>query len=381
MAPRTRNGTPLVEASNMCQTTDDSTRGIEVSPEAMMHDLELLRREVQRLRELNTLVVDASWLTAEINSNDEDLDSLLDNDSACLESEDLSKLPPAPKFPSPRDPAFKLIGLPMWLSTFKLAASTVLHRIHGTPASKRATFAFWMSQINSELNHPELHKILHTAYQSLNTTISEIKNAFGFSQERFERYVRQKIMNFELGEHEYLRPLWQKFKTSYKDALRLNLISSGDKNELLNKVREICALCPSLQDRVGNLLRLRIVTSEGITHEPSDPISFDRVASIIDHSMDSLEEERGQPLRREAPRQSPSQDRKREDTRGRPTIHPGGQQQSRPQPYRPPYGDRNEYRAPQNTNPQVTSNYPLKRQFEGYNSTVKVRRVNDEMDN
>lgn len=345
---------------------------------ALSRQVERLTEEVKDLKQLNSLQVDASWLVPETNQEDEDLDALLEGDELPMESDPIRKLPPAPKFPSPRDYNFRGTTFPMWLSTFHLTASTVLRRIHGDAASKRSTFFYWMSLINSELNHPELHKILHTSCHSVNAIINEIKNAFGFSRERFERIVRQRVMSFDLGEHELIRPLWQRFKTAYREASRLNLISCGDKNELLEKTREICSICSTLQERIGILLRYRIVTNEGDVHEPTDPISFNRIASIIDFAIESLEEERGQPLRRDLKKHYPN-DKRRDDYKSRPPYQGHSGSSTHPPPHNQPQHirsngpERNDNRNHFDTLRPM--GYPAKRPYEHNASQQKVRRI------
>lgn len=390
MAPRTRSAARAAPNRDMCQTSPG--RGADAVSESdtslLLQAMESLQREIRELRELYTIRVDASWLIPESEQAEEDLDALLEDDDSPVESEPLSRLPPAPKFPQPRDSAFKLSTLPMWLSSFRLAATTVLHQLRGTAASKRATFAYWMAQVNSEINHPELHKILHTPSLSVSTVIAEIKNAFGYSQERYERSVRQRLMNLDFGEHELVRPLWQRFKTAYREAVRLNLVSSGDKTELLEKVREICATCPALQERVGNLLRMRTVTAQGSVYEPQDPIDFDRIASIVDYAIESLEEERGKSLRRDNRAKPLGGERKREELRGKtqystpqpPPNNKRGPPPARPDNRPPPHDERADRQGL-----DVRRNFPqqpAKRNYEGDAPIIqKARRVLEESSN
>lgn len=383
MASRTRSAIRTIneapkESSNMCQTEVEESSDTAMNPtdeiKSLARTIERLTEQLNDLRQLSSVQVDASWLTPEGEHEDDDLDALLESDELPNESDPIRKLPPAPKFPSPRDYNFRGTTLPMWLSTFHLTAATVLRRIHGDTSSKRATFFYWMSQINSELNHPELHKILHTSCSSVNATLSEIKNAFGYSQERFERTLRQRVLSFDIGEHELIRPLWQRFKTAYREALRLDLITAGDKTELLEKVRDICSICSTLQERVGVLLRYRIITSAGHTYEPTDPISFDRIASIVDFAIESIEEERGRPLRRDIQKQQ-HHDRRRDDYKNRApgsSIH--HQQQHRP------YGaERMDNRTVESSRQQTPSmGYPIKRPYEHSASQQKVRRIHED---
>lgn len=380
----------------MCQTEShtveyDSTQ-LDGSTAQLM---EQLLNAVEQIKELNTVRVDTAWLVPEYGSHEEDLDTILDVDDDEVDPDPLNKLPPAPKFPSPRDPSFRSSTLPMWISAFKLAAATVVRRLHGPSANKKATFAYWIAQVNSELNHAELHKILYRSSFSINSILTEIKNAFGFSQEVFERSIRQRVMNMDMGDHEMIRPLWQRFKTSFREAIRLNLISPGDKVELLDKVRDICAQCPPLEERIGNLLSKVTVTQQGAVFQPGSPITFDRIASLMDYAIDGLEDERGKPLRR---RLHTPMDKRREDNRERP-----GQQrpyqygvpssQSRPNleprgERRPHYGNESNYTSGahhnnyHNQQHNLINRNPIKRQFEGGNEyTMKARRVHNESTN
>lgn len=380
MSPKVRN----TSTYNMCQTivAEESQPQCD-SMEKVMVMIDTLREEITNLQRLTTIHVDASWLIPEPDGGDEDLDALLEGDDLVMDPEPLSKLPPAPKFPSPREPNFRHSALPMWISTFKLTASTILHRLHGTTAFKKATFQYWMSQVNSDLQHPELHKIIHNTSSSINTKLMEIKNSFGYSKERYEKGIRHRIMNLDIGEHDLVRPLWQRFKTAFREGLRLNLISNGDKIELLDRVREVCAMSVPLQERVGNLLRLRIITSNGTVYLPNDPISFDRMASIVDHAIITLEDERGKPLRRDRSQDTEkSQHRNSTNTpsttgqhKANGSIHP------KSKPYintRMELRPANSENSHQLNNTFMTKNLPQKRADfteSNTNSTVKVRRI------
>lgn len=183
-----------------------------------------------------------------------------------------------------------------------MAAAYTIRRLRGSREAKRNSLCWWVSMINQDLGNRDLHRVIHQPFRGLATLINEIKQTFGYSQEKYEQYLRNRVMNFEgIRDSEAASQAWQRFKLSYRETNRHHLVSAGDRKALLEKVRMFCEQCKPLQDRVGLLMRKEVKSSCGNIFEKEEAITFERMARVMDAGIQELEEERGIQLRRTEP--------------------------------------------------------------------------------
>lgn len=288
------------ETSNMCQQNDCSTSSDEATlVQSLQEKIQNLERELASIRNKLLVTVDDCWLKENPGDCIEEFDPAILSDEEGDQHEDLSKLPPPPRFPNPRDSTFRSLQFPMWISNFLLAAHNIVGRLKGSRQKKTSSLSWWISLINSELNLQDLHRIIHQPYRGIKMFLHEVKQTFGYSQDRHERYLRSRIMSFDgVLDGELLSQTWQRFKTAYREANRRRLLTAGDKRDLLEKVRSVCNQCTPLQERVGVLLRYDFINHDGDIIPSENSITFERLACIVDTAISELEGERGIQLRR-----------------------------------------------------------------------------------